>query len=86
MVPKLPNADIIEHLSDSAFQKRGIGLLITGPSRDERSTMANTVLVQFEDAGRSYLSLTPFEVVAAHHFGQSHRLCFVDVLLIKDQG
>jgi hypothetical protein len=86
MLPKLTNADIMERVSRFAFQRLGVGLLITGPSRDERSKMANMVLRQFVDAGHPCLSLTPFELVAAYHFGQSDRLCRVDVLLINDLG
>ena len=86
MEPELTNTEIMEHLSDPRYQDRGVGLLITGGSRDERSTMANTLLRQFVEAGRDCLSLTPFEVAAANHFGQRDRLCHVDVLLINDLG
>jgi hypothetical protein len=86
MEPKLTNAEVLEQLSNPRFQQRGIGLLITGGSRDERSTTADTVLRQFMEAGRSYLSLTPFEVVAANHFGQREQLVRRDVLLINELG
>ena len=86
MVRDLTNIDVMERLSDPNFQKRGVGLLITGSSRDERSRMANTVLGHFTGAGRDYLSLSAFEVAAAYHFGQGDRLCRVGVLLINDLG
>jgi hypothetical protein len=86
MVPEFTHAEIIECLSNPRYQERGVGLLIIGSSRDERSTMAETVLRQRREAGHCCLSLTPFEVVAAYHFGQSDRLRREDVLLIKDLG
>jgi len=82
----VPNAEIIERLTDSAFQERGVGLLITGGPRDERSKMASMVLREFVNAGHNCLAVTPFELAAAYHFGQSHRLRGGDVLLIKDLG
>ena len=86
MVSELTNTEVMECLSDPKYQERGVGLLITGGSPDERSTMANTVLRQREEAGHFCLSLTPFEVAAAYHFGQSDRLRRGDVLLINDLG
>lgn len=83
---KMSATEVIECLRDPAYQRRGFGLVITGSSRDERSAMANSVLRQRVEAGHSYLSLTPFEVVAANCFGQGDRLSSVEVLLINDLG
>ena len=86
MIPKLTDTEVIAWFSNPDYQRRGIGLLITGGSRHERSAIANTILRQREEAGQSCLSLTPFEVVAAHHFGQTNRLRREDVVLINDLG
>jgi hypothetical protein len=86
MVPQYTNAEILQKFRDPAYREDGFGLLITGGSRDERSKIANMVLGQFMEAGRSHLSLTPFEVVAAKHFGQREALVRRDVLLINELG
>jgi hypothetical protein len=86
VVPKLTNTEVMERLSDPRFQGRGIGLLITGGSRDERSTTANTVLRQFVEEGRSWLSMTPFEIVAASYLCRNGWLSRVEVLLISELG
>jgi hypothetical protein len=86
LIPKMTNTEVIAWFSNPDNQMRGIGLLITGGSRDERSAIANTILRQREEAGQSCLSLTPFEVVAAHHFGQTDRLRREGVVLINDLG
>ncbi len=86
MAGKLNNIDYMDYLSNPEYERRGIGLLITGQSRDERSTMASMVLHHFAQAGRDCLSLRAFEVAAGFHFGQGDRLRRVDVLLINDLG
>ena len=75
-----------EYLSNPGFQREGLGLLITGSSRAERSATADNVMGHLEEAGHSCLSLTAFEIAAAYHFGQHQRLLRVDVLLINELG
>jgi hypothetical protein len=79
LIPKLTNTKVMEWLSNPEYQRRGIGLLITGGSRDERSAMANTVLGQIVEEGRSWLSMTPFEIVAASHLCRNGWLSRVEV-------
>ena len=86
MVPKLSNTKVMEWLSNPEYQRRGIGLLITGGSRDERSAMASTVLRQFVEEGRPWLSMTPFEIVAASHLCRNGWLSRVEVLQISELG
>lgn len=86
MVPESNVAEVMKCLGDPRYQERGIGLVITGPSRDQRSRIADVVLRQRIEAGHDCLSLTPFEVVAANRFGQGDRLSSVEVLLINDLG
>jgi hypothetical protein len=86
VVPKSTNTKVMEWFSKPEYQRRGIGLLITGGSRDERSTTANTVLNQFVGEGRSWLSMTPFEIVAASYLCRNGWLSRVEVLLISELG
>jgi hypothetical protein len=86
LIPNLTNTKVMEWLSNPQYQRRGIGLLISGGSRDERSTTANTVLNQFVEEGRSWLSMTPFEIVAASNLCRNGWLSRVEVLLISELG
>jgi hypothetical protein len=81
----LSNAEVLELLMDPDYGS-DLGLLITGGSPDERSTMAESILSHRRAAGQSCQSLTVFEVVAANHFGQGDRLRRDDVLLINELG
>jgi hypothetical protein len=84
--PKLSNTKVMEWLGNPEYPKRGIGLLITGGSRDERAAIANTVLRQSVEERRSWLSMTPFEIVAASHLCRNGWLSRVGVLLINELG
>ncbi len=86
MTVELNDNDFMEYLSNSEYARSGIGLLITGQSRDERSAMASMALSHLTQAGRDCLSVKLFDLVAGFHFGQFGRLRRVGVLLINDLG
>jgi hypothetical protein len=80
------NAEILRDFSDPRFQRRGLGLLITGPSKEKRSEMAELAQSLIDGPDRSVISVTVFEFIAGYHFGLSQRLRSDDILLIKDLG
>jgi hypothetical protein len=77
----------VAHLRDSVLEKRGLGLLITGPSRDERLTLAN-IVIDHVARRRCAVSVAASELVAARHHGWFEREFLVahDVMLINDLG
>lgn len=80
-------ANTVGLLRDSILEKRGLGLLITGPSWDERSTLANIVMDHVAKR-RCAVYLTPSDLVAASHYGplEDDFLITHDVMLINDLG
>jgi hypothetical protein len=94
MEPELTNAEILQILGHSVYRAFLCALLITGPSKEERSKMADIAVAQaMQDRPRpshrpppSRISVTLFELVGGFHFGLSERLRLDDVLLITELG
>ncbi|OBA64709.1 hypothetical protein A5647_24880 [Mycobacterium sp. 1100029.7] len=86
MSRELTTAEIVERVATPAFYDRGVGALITGPSREGRSTISKRVQHQYFERGYDCLSVTLFELVGGFHFGQSEQLCSRPALFINDLG